>query len=100
MKAFTVVTGKVMPLNRANVDEVNYVYGSPIACGALPLNYKDAVSQAIQTGAASTACPFAGPQVTPAGNTVVIPAHPSSVFGTPRTMLNPRQFQFAVKFSF
>jgi hypothetical protein len=29
-----------------------------------------------------------------------IPATPSPTFGLPRTMLNPRQFQLAAKFSF
>jgi len=29
-----------------------------------------------------------------------IPAEPNSNFGLARTMLNPRQFQFAAKFSF
>ena len=29
-----------------------------------------------------------------------VPPAPNSNFGTPRTMLNPRQLQFAIKFSF
>ena len=29
-----------------------------------------------------------------------IPANPNATFGLPRTMLNPRQFQFAAKFTF
>jgi hypothetical protein len=29
-----------------------------------------------------------------------VPPFPNNHFGTPRTMLNPRQLQFAVKFSF
>ena len=32
--------------------------------------------------------------------TLFIPNNPNATFGLPRTMLNPRQFQFAAKFSF
>ncbi|HKV05008.1 MAG TPA: TonB-dependent receptor [Candidatus Acidoferrales bacterium] len=32
--------------------------------------------------------------------TIFIPDHPNANFGLPRTMLNPRQFQFAAKFTF
>ena len=49
-----------------------------------------------------TAC-FAKPGPPPAGpdsSCLFIPASPNSVFGQPRTMLNPRQFQFAAKVSF
>jgi hypothetical protein len=92
-------------LNRPNVDEVFSVYGSPIFCGAVPSHYKDSASTAIQRGQAT--CPAFTP---PAG--VVVPAQfhvpgslgdppfPNSSFGTPRTMLNPRQLQFAAKLSF
>jgi hypothetical protein len=31
---------------------------------------------------------------------VSVPNSPNTTFGEPRTMLNPRQFQFAAKFSF
>lgn len=97
-------------LNRPNVDEVTPVYGSPVFCGGvIPRNYKDAASLAIQHLATSAACPV-GPIVIPGGslapnpigtNTFTfIPASPNSSFGKPRTMLNPRQLQFAVKFSF
>jgi len=57
--------------NRANVDEVFTVYGAPLFVGAVPRHYKDGV---------------------------VDPANPG--FGAPRTMLNPRQFQFAAKVTF
>jgi hypothetical protein len=76
--------------NRPNVDEVTSVYGGGTIdfCGAVPKNYRDAASVAIQTG-----------QVTcPAGNGGA-PA-PNPLFGTPRTMFNPRQLQFSAKFTF
>jgi hypothetical protein len=57
-------------LNRANVDEVFSVYGAPDFVGPAPRQYGDGI------GAADPA------------------------FGTPRTVLNPRQFQFAAKFQF
>ena len=58
-------------LNRANVDEVFSVYGAPDFIGAVPKHYKDG---------------------TPT------PANPS--FGSPRTVFNPRQFQFSAKLQF
>jgi outer membrane receptor protein involved in Fe transport len=92
--------------NRPNVDEVNYIYGSPAFCGAVPQHYKDATTRAIQSGAASVSC--ASEQTT--GNPgawiadgllpVSIPNAPNATFGEPRTMLNPRQMQFSVKLSF
>jgi outer membrane receptor protein involved in Fe transport len=86
-------------LNRPNVDEVFSVYGSPIFCGAVPTQYQDSASLAIQRGQAT--CPAFAP---PAGIRVpaqfFVPPTPNSNFGTPRTMLNPRQLQFAAKFSF
>jgi hypothetical protein len=86
-------------LNRPNVDEVFSVYGSPIFCGAVPAKYKDSASLAIQSGTA--AC---GAFTPPAGVTLpaqfFVPPAPNSNFGTPRTMLNPRQLQLAVKLSF
>jgi hypothetical protein len=93
--------------NRPNVDEVTSVYGSPVFCGAIPKNYKDATSRAVQAFSSSVACP-AGPipvpggsvAPTPIGTTLFIPSTPSSTFGLPRTMLNPRQFQFSLKLSF
>ncbi len=76
-------------LNRPNVDEVYSVYGTYDFCGGLvPRQYKDTASLAAQSGAQFGTCPAGGP-----------PA-PNSLFGTPRTTLNPRQFQFAAKFSF
>jgi outer membrane receptor protein involved in Fe transport len=101
-------------LNRKNVDEVTTVYGSPVFCGTTPVipqRYNDAVSQAIQQQAASTVCP-AGPTAVPGGtlaptpipvgggSALFIPTKPNATFGLPRTMLNPRQFQFGLKFSF
>jgi Carboxypeptidase regulatory-like domain/TonB dependent receptor len=98
-------------LNRPNVDEVTSVYGSPVFCGTtptIPRHYKDAVSRGIQ--AASAACP-AGPIPVPGGTLaptpagakdefLFVPSSPNPNFGLPRTMLNPRQFQFTAKFSF
>jgi hypothetical protein len=86
-------------LNRPNVDEVFSVYGSPIPCGALPEHHKDKASSAVQGG--QSPCPAFTP---PPG--VVVPAQffvppaPNPNFGTPRTMLNPRQLQFAAKLTF
>jgi outer membrane receptor protein involved in Fe transport len=86
-------------LNRPNVDEVFSIYGSPIFCGAVPKGYKDATSVAIQRGGVT--CPAFTP---PAGVTVpaqfFVPPGPNPNFGTPRTMLNPRQLQFAAKLVF
>jgi hypothetical protein len=86
-------------LNRPNVDEVFSVYGSPIFCGPVPQQYKDATSRAIQSGGAS--CPtFAPPPGVVVPAQFFVPPAPNINFGTPRTVLNPRQLQFAIKFSF
>jgi hypothetical protein len=104
-------------LNHPNMDELNSIYGSPVFCGAtptIPKHFNDATSRAIQQGAPSVSC-LAGGQVA-AGNAgspisglafildgllpVGIPNAPNPVFGTQRTMFNPRQFQFSAKFSF
>jgi hypothetical protein len=102
-------------LNRSNVDEVTSVYGSPVFCGAIPRHYRDATSRAIESHT-GTACPV-GQVVVPGGSlattpielvpgnpatatTLFIPTDANPTFGLPRTMLNPRQFQFAAKFSF
>jgi hypothetical protein len=91
-------------LNRANVDEVTSVYGAAVFCGssAIPQRYKDAGTIAAQnqaiafdTGTGPPTCPSAA-ELGP----VPAPPVPSASFGSPRTMLNPRQFQFAAKFSF
>jgi hypothetical protein len=95
-------------LNRANVDEVTSVYGSPVFCGgAVPGHYNDSITRAIQQGAASTACPTGdipvpggSVAITPIGTGLFIPANPNPTFGLPRTVLNPRQLQFSVKFTF
>lgn len=86
-------------LNRPNVDEVFSVYGSPIFCGAVPKHYKDGASLAIQRGEAG--CPaFAPPAgVTPPAG-FFVPPIPNPNFGTARTMLNPRQLQFAARLVF
>jgi len=57
-------------LDRANVNEVNSVYGAPDFIGTIPREFKD--------GAPS----------------------PSPFFGTPRNVFNPRQLQLAVKLMF
>lgn len=75
-------------LNRPNVDEVFSVYGTYDFCsGLVPKHYKDSVSVAMQNFAVA-GCPPGGPPV------------PNNLFGTPRTMFNPRQFQLAAKFLF
>src|SRR5438132_1105586 len=75
-------------LDRANVDEVVGVYGTYNVCGGrLPRQYKDAASRAIQAVQVG-GCPAAGPPV------------PNPLFGTPRTMFNPRQLQFSAKLLF
>jgi hypothetical protein len=102
-------------LNRANVDEVTSVYGSPVFCGSTPVvprRYNDAATRSIQQGLVSCASQI-GATVGPAplnfpGGAfladgllpVSIPDAPNPVFGSPRTVFNPRQFQFAAKFSF
>ncbi|HSB18047.1 MAG TPA: TonB-dependent receptor [Bryobacteraceae bacterium] len=100
-------------LNRANIDEVFSVYGSPVFCGGVPGHFGDATSLAIQQGASSVACPAfadlvasgdippavaAGPPFAPPQ--FGIPPSPNPNFGTPRTVLNPRQLQFVLKISF
>jgi len=75
-------------LNRSNVDEVVGVYGTYNLCGGQePRQYKDSVSQAIQSGQVGS-CPVAGPPT------------PNPLFGKPRTMFNPRQLQLSAKFVF
>jgi len=58
-------------LNRPNVNEVTSVYGAPIFLAGVPNHYNDGITS---------------------------PANPD--FGGPRTMFNPRQFQFSAKYSF
>jgi outer membrane receptor protein involved in Fe transport len=77
--------------NRPNVNEVTSVYGTYNFCGGtVPVRYKDAASLAIQSDPNSFigSCPAAGPPF------------PSPIFGAARTMFNPRQFQFSLKYSF
>jgi outer membrane receptor for ferrienterochelin and colicin len=88
-------------LNRPNVDEVTSVYGAAVFCGAVPKRYNDAATIAAQdaanafdTGTGPPTCPLTTLGPVPA------PPVPNNLFGAPRTMLNPRQFQFAAKFSF
>jgi hypothetical protein len=91
-------------LNRANIDEVNSVYGSPVFCGAIPKSFNDAATIAIQHGLTSCAAQqaaLAPPLFLAKGLLPVpVPPTPNPAFGTPRTVLNPRQFQFAARFSF
>jgi hypothetical protein len=56
--------------NRANVNEVNTVYGAPDFVGPTPQHYGDGIGA------------------------------PAPSFGTPRNVFNPRQFQFAAKVAF
>ena len=58
--------------NRANVDEVFSVYGAPDFVGSVPQHYKGGITN----------------------------VNPGFPFGTPRTTFNPRQIQFAAKFTF
>jgi hypothetical protein len=104
-------------LNRQNVEEVQSVYGSPVFCGAppqVPRHYNDSVTRSIQAGSLSCA-PQIAQNTGPAGSPldfnggawiavgslpVTVPTNPNPVFGTPRTALNPRQFQFSLRYSF
>ncbi|MBZ5659697.1 MAG: TonB-dependent receptor [Acidobacteriia bacterium] len=84
--------------NRPNVNEVTSVYGTYNFCsGAAPVRYKDAGSIAIQTGKSS--CWAAGVGGSPVG-LAAGPPEPSPIFGAARTMFNPRQFQFSLKYTF
>jgi outer membrane receptor protein involved in Fe transport len=77
--------------NRPNVNEVTSVYGTYNYCGGqVPTRYKDAATLKIQTDPLSFigSCPAAGPPF------------PNPVFGAPRVMFNPRQFQLSLKYSF
>jgi hypothetical protein len=85
--------------NRQNINEVTSVYGggTPDFCGGttpfngpVPQHYNDAPSVAIQEG--KVAC-------LPEGAAAIAPA-PNALFGTPRTMFNPRQLQISMKFTF
>jgi Carboxypeptidase regulatory-like domain/TonB dependent receptor len=88
--------------NRPNVDEVSSVYGSPVFCGAVPKHYNDAITKAIQSQASSVGCPASlpGDWLALGLLPVFVPPNPSGTFGTPRTMLNPRELQFSLKLSF
>jgi len=86
-------------LNRPNVDEVTSVYGAAVFCGPVPGRYNDAASLSTQA-AANAFNTGTGPPTCPNLSPVPSPPVPNNLFGTPRTMLNPRQFQFGAKFSF
>ena len=88
-------------LNRPNVDEVTSVYGAAVICGgtATPKNYKDAATLQTRAQALAFATGTGGPTCANLAPTPSPPV-PNGLFGTPRIMLNPRQFQFAAKFSF
>lgn len=77
--------------NRQNINEVTSVYGGGTIdfCGATPVRYNDAASLAIQRH--QVAC-------NPATNGGA--PFPNGLFGTPRTMFNPRQLQLSAKFTF
>jgi hypothetical protein len=94
--------------NRQNINEVTSVYGggTPDFCGGtnpyngpVPQHYNDAASLAIQrdqvTCMAQTGVGGLG---TPSSMSIA-PA-PNPLFGTPRTMFNPRQLQISAKFTF
>jgi hypothetical protein len=88
-------------LNRANVDEVTSVYGSPVFCAAVPRHYNDATTLGIQQGAA--ACPPSPPPSAWLSLGLLpgfVPPAPNPNLGRPRTVFNPRQFQFGAKISF
>ena len=96
-------------LNRANVEEVNSIYGSPVFCGgspAIPKRYRDATTLAIEQGSASVSCATQQAVANPAAwlalglLPLAIPNAPNPEFGTPRVMFNPRQFQFSLKLLF
>jgi hypothetical protein len=89
--------------NRQNINEVTSVYGggTPDFCGgttpfngSAPQHYNDATSLAIQRGQVSCL-----PYPAPYSSFAIAPA-PSTLFGTPRTMFNPRQLQISAKFTF
>jgi TonB dependent receptor len=95
--------------NHPNVDEVSSVYGSPAFCGAspaIPKHYNDATTRAIQSGDASVSCATQQAAGAPLAwlalglLPVTIPDSPLATFGKPRTVFNPRQLQFSLKFSF
>ena len=95
--------------NHPNIDEVSSVYGSPAFCGsspAIPRHYNDATTRAIQQQAASVSCANQQAEGNPLAwlsdglVPVNIPAYPNANFGQPRTVFNPRQFQFSLKFTF
>ncbi|HEX4053684.1 MAG TPA: TonB-dependent receptor [Tepidisphaeraceae bacterium] len=106
-------------LNRANLDEITSVYGSPVFCGSTPVvprHFHDGITRAIQSGAVSCSAQqvtAVQAPVTPANSDptglafieagvlpTLIPNNPNPVFGEPRTAFNPREFQFSAKFSF
>jgi hypothetical protein len=91
------------------VDEINPIYGSPAFCGAnpaIPQHYNDATTTAIQQGSPSVSCATQQAVGNPGAwladglLPVGVPNSPDTNFGKPRTMFNPRQVQFSVKFSF
>jgi hypothetical protein len=106
-------------LNRANVDEVTSVYGSPLFCGStpqIPKHYNDGLTKAIRAGSVSCTSqqmaalqapvtlanpdPVGGQWIADGVLPVLIPNTPNPNFGLPRTVMNPRQFQFSAKLSF
>jgi len=95
--------------NRPNVDEVSSIYGSPVFCGGTPVipsRFNDATTRAIQQGNSSVSCATQQAAAPPPTwlalglAPVAIPNAPNPTFGRARTMFNPRQLQFSLKFSF
>ena len=89
--------------NRQNINEVTSVYGggTPDFCGGstpfngpAPKHYNDATSLAIERGQVSCL-----PETLGTVSADIAPK-PNPLFGTPRTMFNPRQLQASIKFTF
>jgi hypothetical protein len=104
-------------LNHPNVDEVSSVYGSPAFCGAnpqIPRHYNDSITRAIQAIDPSVSCAtqaaagnpgvWVGDGLLPVGIGLPVGPNgerfPNPTFGKPRTVFNPRQLQFSLKFTF
>jgi hypothetical protein len=97
---FTISEGKILDLS---VDSFNLLLPS---AELLPKHYNDATTLAIQQSASSVSCApqqaigNPGAWVADGLVPVTIPNFPNARFGRPRTVFNPRQLQFSLKFSF
>jgi hypothetical protein len=94
--------------NRQNVNEVTSVYGggTPDFCGGstpyngpVPKHYNDATSLAIERGQVTCMGQSGLGGLGTIASMNISPA-PNALFGTPRTMFNPRQLQISAKFTF